>query len=167
MMKTSVLYLQMSKCSYCGVDFTPHRLHPNSKKCPSKECTQKYKNSWARQNPECKLKWLENNPIKRAKASKEYTQRNRPYYAEYSALRTRKAKQAKPKWLDEWQLFYIEELYSIASLRGLEVDHIVPITSKRVCGLHVPWNLQLLTRSENAKKSNKFNEDLVGVLENE
>lgn len=72
--------------------------------------------------------------------------------------------QAKPKWLNEFQEFWIQEIYHLAKLRGLEVDHIVPLKHNKVCGLHVPWNLQLLNRSENAKKSNKYDEDVVAVL---
>ena len=39
---------------------------------------------------------------------------------------------------------------------GFVVDHIIPITNKNVCGLHVPWNFQYLTWTNNSKKNNKF-----------
>ena len=65
-----------------------------------------------------------------------------------------------PKWLTKEQLKAIESFYTHAqaATKGLEerieVDHIIPLQSTNVSGLHVPWNLQLLTKSENSAKRN-------------
>ena len=33
-----------------------------------------------------------------------------------------------------------------------EVDHVWPIKGRKSCGLHVPWNLQVITWKENSRK---------------
>ena len=74
---------------------------------------------------------------------------------------TRKIK-AKPAWLTKDQekeiLFYYSLAREVSSINGemYHVDHIVPLNGKNVCGLHVPWNLQVLPSSENLRKSNNF-----------
>jgi 5-methylcytosine-specific restriction endonuclease McrA len=70
--------------------------------------------------------------------------------------------QATPPWLTKKHLSEIQKWYKLAkdlqhlSEEPLEVDHIVPLQGKNVCGLHVPWNLQILPKSENISKGNKF-----------
>jgi hypothetical protein len=39
------------------------------------------------------------------------------------------------------------------------VDHYWPINGKGSCGLHVPWNLRVITGSDNDSKGNKEPED--------
>ena len=74
--------------------------------------------------------------------------------------RTRKLN-AQPNWLDDVQLAEIEEIYLEAVEKTLEsgepheVDHIILLQGDNFCGLHVPWNLRVLTRSENRSKGNK------------
>lgn len=60
---------------------------------------------------------------------------------------------AMPAWADKER---IKQFYMDAQRLGLVVDHIIPLKSKYVCGLHVENNLQLLTSEENARKGNKF-----------
>jgi hypothetical protein len=50
----------------------------------------------------------------------------------------------------------IADLRKLAKWLQLEIDHIVPITGKYVCGLHVIDNIQLITKEQNRAKSNHF-----------
>ena len=51
-------------------------------------------------------------------------------------------------------------VYEKAREFGMAVDHVVPITSDFVSGLHCWHNLQLLTKSENSSKLNRFWPDM-------
>lgn len=71
----------------------------------------------------------------------------------YSANRRAARLSATPPWADRAA---IRRLYAEARERGLTVDHIVPLISDVVCGLHIPANLQMLTFSENSRKGNRL-----------
>jgi hypothetical protein len=74
--------------------------------------------------------------------------------------RRRKHRLATPHWLTTKQKAEIRELYRIAihmtKITGEQyvVDHIYPLRCDTSCGLHVPWNLRVITQAENLKKSN-------------
>lgn len=63
---------------------------------------------------------------------------------------------AMPPWLTTADFREMRRIYRSAHKRGLVVDHVVPLASPLVCGLHVPWNLQAMDRLENNKKGNKW-----------
>ena len=78
-----------------------------------------------------------------------------------TARRRAQKRAATPKWLteDHWlqiECFYVEAA-KLTQSTGIphEVDHIEPVMGKDRKGLHVPWNLRVITRSENRKKSRK------------
>jgi ribosomal protein L3 len=71
--------------------------------------------------------------------------------------RLRRAR-AQPPWLTSIQKAQIQEFYEIATARGTQtgerhhVDHMFAVHGKGFSGLHVPWNLQVLTMQENDQK---------------
>lgn len=106
---------------------------------------------------------------KRAKRSKRYYDENKDAVnARVKALRpkhrardnalskTKKARKIKatPAWAD---LAAIKRIYAQAAELGFHVDHIIPLRSKLVCGLHVETNLRPLPPADNMKKHNSFN----------
>jgi hypothetical protein len=108
--------------------------------------------------------WLESRPdYNRIKAA-EFRAKNPGYQSHYVKLRRATIKTATPKWLTNKQkenikLFYIESS-RLTKETGIQhhVDHIHPLTMKDSngnhigCGLHVPWNLQVITADENFEK---------------
>jgi len=81
------------------------------------------------------------------------------------ALRKRRRKEATPKWLTTEQRKQIVATYEhmrdckIVTGEDYHVDHIIPLRGENVCGLHVPWNLQVLPADVNMDKSNKYYDD--------
>lgn len=92
----------------------------------------------------------------------KYKQENPELYKALNSVRKRRHREAMPKWVTAEQKLVMRKLY----LQAMEltkitreqyvVDHIVPLISHEVCGLHVPWNLRVITQEENLKKSNKL-----------
>lgn len=123
-------------------------------------------------------RWYEKNKEKMVKRSQQWAIDNAERYrknqstwrarvsdrrCEQSARRRALTTKATPKWANE---FFISEAYHLAKLRtkatGVQwhVDHIVPLNSKLVCGLHVEHNLRVIPGKENIRKQNKFWPDM-------
>ena len=92
----------------------------------------------------------------------EYKDRNVDVVRADTSVRKRRHREATPKWLTKEERLQMRDLYVQArKMTGLTreryvVDHIVPLRGEEVCGLHVPWNLRVITQDENLKKSNKL-----------
>lgn len=87
---------------------------------------------------------------------------NRHKLSKNQSKRVAAQRQAIPSWSNtEWEQFAIEEVYELCKLRTsmlgitFNVDHIVPIASDKVCGLHCFDNLRILERIENISKGNR------------
>lgn len=95
---------------------------------------------------------------------RRYNKENPQVRAAHAAKRRAYHKGATPVWLTEDQKSDIKSMYSLAKKLGevfnieYHVDHIVPLAGKDVCGLHVPWNLQILCASLNFAKGNKHHD---------
>ena len=119
-------------------------------------------------NPE---KYREKSRINRLNNPEKYRQivnksNKKRYYKNYAYERSRlnalnaSRRAATPKWLTAIHRAMIREFYDIAKAMETQtgikyhVDHISPVNGGNVCGLHVPWNLQILSASENCSKKN-------------
>lgn len=61
---------------------------------------------------------------------------------------------ATPPWLSDEDFEIIRSMYENANPKFEHVDHIVPLKNDLVCGLNVPWNMQVISIKENLGKSN-------------
>jgi hypothetical protein len=138
-----------SECRECK------RIKDREYAIKNKEVIKKRSKEWYYKNYEYAIEqhrirgkiWRQNNPDKNcAKSNKKRADKL----------------QATPKWLTKEHLEEIKIIYRQA--KELEkvfpwkqhVDHIVPLKNKDVCGLHVPWNLQILKAEVNISKGNKY-----------
>jgi 5-methylcytosine-specific restriction endonuclease McrA len=92
----------------------------------------------------------------------KHKERNPELYRALTSARKRRHRNATPPWITAEQKLLIRQMYleaqRLTKLTGVRyvVDHIVPLINPEVCGLHVPWNLQIMTQEENLQKSNKL-----------
>jgi hypothetical protein len=68
---------------------------------------------------------------------------------------------ATPKWLTREQKKAFYAVYREMRRRrrngeAVSVDHVVPLLSDSVCGLNVPWNLEIVDEKQNGRKGNNW-----------
>ena len=138
----------------------------------NKEKVKEYRDAWRARSTEQierqRVAWLAKNADKlrekRAiyyeankerlkRQSAEWARKNPGLVASYSSKHRAAKLRATPPWID---MDEIAAIYQRAAEMGMTVDHIYPLQHPLCCGLHVPWNLQIISFSENARKGNKL-----------
>lgn len=151
------------KCACCGKEFKERSCHAGRRRFCSYECSHK---DVTRRAERAVLSGGAGNANWQGGVSEKVTSKTgRPYArisrakeAAKNAKRRSKLLQATPIWAKcSLVLAFYEEASIVSHSTGVihHVDHIVPLTSKYVCGLHCEANLQILPGLENISKSNR------------
>ena len=111
--------------------------------------------------------WSAKNRDKVNSNFKKWYQNNKHKALAQTRIAQARRRNAMPKWLTKDDKWLIEQAYELSALRtkvfGFKwhVDHIIPLSNKLVCGLHVIDNLQVIPYTENLSKNNKFS---IGIV---
>ena len=140
---------------------TPKKTNCGKGCCPANARLIRALHYW--RNRDAYLKAAASRPIEEVrKHKKAWKARNKGWVAANVAARKKHIRLATPKWLTKDQKLQIRSFYEEAerlkSETGVdyEVDHIVPLRGGIVSGLHVPWNLRVITAAENQAKNRKL-----------
>lgn len=133
------------------------------------ECALQTSRQWKKDNKEAhhayNAKWRKTDKgiVVGRRKDAAYASRNPDKVTAKCSRRRATKLQATPDW---GIAFFIEEAYALAKLREQvvggkwHVDHIVPLKSKLVCGLHVEHNLRVIPAQHNISKGNKYWPDM-------
>lgn len=171
----------MKTCKNCLLikaesEFHVRRASPDGLAYKCRDCVNAYTKDWQAKNPGAFQAWATQNVDKRAsymqewhkdnlehrsESYREWRLNNRSVVAARNAARKIAKSGATPEWADAKAINTIyAEAARLTAETGIrhEVDHVVPLKGANVCGLHVEYNLQVLTRTENARKKNRMPE---------
>lgn len=155
------------KCAHCSKTFFEHESHADGRKFCSIKCREespeikalRSSNVSGNRNPN----WKGGLTVASVSASGKSYRRALPHVEIEKGVRRKRAKdRSTPEWadLDKVRGFYEASQALSASGEKYHVDHIVPLTSKLVCGLHNEFNLRVLPAIDNLKKHNKHWPDM-------
>lgn len=165
----------MKKCYCCKelkyfVDFSINRTKSDGYATECKICKRlQDKNSSPERKEKARIRsslWYYENREKALLANKPRSAKwaidNKDKNCAKSAKYRASKYSATPPWLTIDDLKQIEIEYSLAQWTSsvmnsvYHVDHIIPLQGKLVCGLHVPWNLQVIPAVTNISKGNRI-----------
>ena len=119
--------------------------------------------AWREANPDKVQRYAEQNRERDSATTRAWEKLNPGKVNAKIARRKAYIKRATPSWSDSE---IIENIYKEASRISQEtgilqhVDHVIPLRSRTVCGLHCPDNLQIIPASENVRKKNIYWPDM-------
>lgn len=142
-------FVEHKTCSACRqvlpyTKFTKDRSSRSGLDSYCRECNSLNNKQWYSDNKE--------------EYHQKYIDEHRSEYNARNAKRRAQRIQATPAWANEEK---IKEIYRTCP-KGCHVDHIYPLISDWVCGLHVESNLQHLSAEDNLRKGNKY---IAGLVE--
>lgn len=177
-------------CTKCGAikllaDFYTDKSKPDGKRPDCKLCSMARQTERYERDPEAFKKagskhysknkskfsekhksWARQNPEKTRQYSAAWRKKNTAVIAMHANKRRAVKLGATPSWLTADQIEHMKDLHEAARqfriYTGIpyEVDHIVPLQGENVCGLHVPWNMQIIEARQNRSKKNKVPPEL-------
>ena len=151
------------RCEHCEVEFIDDESKLERRRFCSVKCMNDSAETIARKveqsSGEKNGNWKGGIGLKvTSNTGKIYTRMPSHMENEKNVRRKRVKLGATPAWAD---LKKIRDIYRIcrkvSEFTGIvhHVDHVVPLTSSQVCGLHCEANLQILPGEENLKKHNR------------
>lgn len=160
----------MRRCCRCGIEKSLAEFHKKGAGYVSrcKPCAVLTAQEWYFANKSRRRDYDEKRRVEKRQlyrdAAKRFRQNNPGAKNADTQARRARLRKALPAWAN---LFFIAEIYDLAARRTREtgfrweVDHIIPLKGKTVCGLHVENNLRVIPWIENTKKHNRFDEAIL------
>lgn len=124
-----------------------------------------WKRAWYRRNAaqakKAQMDYYRRSPERRAKHAILVAARRMKFPDERAAAEAkRRARQESgtPKWADHDAISMIYRGAKVIRDSGFDVhvDHVIPLQGRKVSGLHVHNNLQIIAAAKNVSKSNRF-----------
>jgi hypothetical protein len=173
-------------CSKCGVEyaleaFSRSRASKDGRRSECKSCFAEYYRKYYEENSEkeraAQRKYYEENRESVAAAQRKYYAENReretlrasawkkanPHVCNAIRAKRRAAKlRQTPAWVTATENEEIKKLYQLAGNLSAStgvphhVDHIRPLQGRKIAGLHCLLNLQVISATQNLKKTNRF-----------